>query len=140
VARVILTGIDVAVDAVAQEASTTIGAVGGYAVVVATALPQLGVTLTSSYLAEMVGDIAASHLCSVPGGPPMIDQHVLPGHQPGQTHARACLLDHVAELRDTLDAFHTSAVTVTVTVADSTLADVDRAWQAQGEPPAPGAL
>jgi hypothetical protein len=60
VARVILTGIDVEVDAVVQDASTTIGAIGGYAVVVATALPELGVMLTSSYLAEMVGDIAAS--------------------------------------------------------------------------------
>jgi hypothetical protein len=137
VARVILRGIEVQVDAVAQDASTTIGAIGGYAVVVATALPQLGVMLTSSYLAEMVGDIAASHLSSVPGGPPIIDQHVLPGPQPGQTHARTCLLDHVAELRDTLDAFHTSAMTVTVTIADSTLQDADRAWHAQHEPPGP---
>jgi hypothetical protein len=137
VARVFLTGIDVQVDAVAQDASTTIGAVGGYAVVVATALPGLGVMLTSSYLAEMVGDIAASHLSSVPGGPPIIDQHVLPGPQPGQTHARTCLLDHVAELRDTLDAYHASAATVTVTIADSTLAAADHAWRAQHEPPAP---
>jgi hypothetical protein len=73
----------------------------------------------------------------VPGGPPIIDQHVLPGPQPGQTHTRTCLLDHVAELRDTLDAFNASAVTVTVTIADSTLADADRAWYAQHEPPAP---
>jgi len=47
----------------------------------------------------MVDDIAASHLCSAPGHPPQIEQHVLPGDQPGQTHAQVCLLDHVAELQ-----------------------------------------
>jgi hypothetical protein len=135
VARIALTGIDVTIDAVAQDSSTTIGAVGGYAVVVATALPQIGVTLTSSYLAAMIGDIAASHLCSVPGGPPIIDQHVLPGDQPGQTHAQACLLDHVAEVRNVLDALHRSAATVTVDIADDTLQRADRAWSAQKEPP-----
>jgi hypothetical protein len=136
VARIALTGIDVAIDAVCQDSSTTIGAVGAYAVVLATALPQLGVTLTSSYLAAMVGDIAASHYCSVPGGPPIIDQHVLPGDQPGRTHAQACLLDHVAEVRDILDAFHASTATVTVTIADATLQRADGAWRDQDEPTA----
>jgi hypothetical protein len=136
VARIALTAIDVTIDAVAQDSSTTIGAVGGYAVVVATALPQLGVTLTSSYLAAMIGDIAASHLCSMPGGPPIIDQHVLPGDQPGQTHAQTCLLDHAAELRNVLDAYHASAATVTVDIADDTLQHADQAWSAQDEPSA----
>jgi hypothetical protein len=137
VARLVLDGIDIAIDAATQASSTTIGAIGGYTVVVATALPQLGITLTSSYLAAMVGDIAASHLCSVPGGPPIIDQHVLPGDQPGQTHAQVCLLDHVAELRSVLDAFHASAAHVTVDITDDALAHADRAWSAQDEPPAP---
>jgi hypothetical protein len=134
VARITLTGISVAIDAVSQDSSTTIGAVGAYAVIVATALPRLGVTLTSSYLAAMVGDIAASHLCSVPGGPPIIDQHVLPGDQPGRTHAQACLLDHVAEIRSILDAFHASTATVTVTIDDDTLQRADRAWRDHDEP------
>jgi hypothetical protein len=136
VARIALTGIDVTIDAIAQDSSTTIGSVGGYAVVVATALPQIGVTLTSSYLAAMIGDIAASHLCSGPGGPPIIDQHVLPGDQPGQTHAQVCLLDHVAEVRNVLDALHHSATTVTVDIADDTLQCADRAWRDHGEPTA----
>ena len=135
-ARIGLTGITIAIDGVTQEASTTIGAVGGYAVIVTTTLPRLGITLTSSYLSAMVGDIAASHLCSVPGGPPVIDQHVLPGHQLGQTHAQACLLDHVAELRNTLDAHNASATTVSATVADATLKQADRAWRDDG-PTAP---
>ncbi len=132
-ARTLLSAIDIAIDTVPQASETTIGAVGGHAVILTTTLPTIGVTLTSSYLAAMVGDIAASHLCSMPGGPPIIDQHVLPGQQPGPTHAQTCLLDHVAELRDVLDAFHASAATVTVTIGDATLEHADRTWQ--NEPP-----
>jgi hypothetical protein len=134
VARIALTAIHVAIDAVSEDSSTTIAAVGAYAVIVATALPQLGVTLTSSYLAAMGGDIAASHLSSVPGGPPIIDQHVLPGDQPGRTHAQACLLDHVAEARNILDAYHASTATVTVTIDDDTLQRADRACNDQDKP------
>ena len=134
-ARTFLSAIQIAIDSVAQASETTIGAVGGYAVVLTTTLPTLGVTLTSSYLAAMIGDIAASHLCSVPGGPPIIDQHVLPGDQPGQTHAQTCLLDHVAEVRNVLDAYHASAATVTVTIGNDTLQQADRAWSTQDQPP-----
>jgi len=133
-ARLILNGIDISIDAVAQRSSTTIGGIG-YAVVVATSLPDLVVTLTSSYLALIVGNIAASHLCSLPGGPPIIDQHVLPGQQPGQTHAQACLLDHVAELRNILQAYHSPPATVTITIANSALEHADRAWGDHDEPP-----
>jgi hypothetical protein len=135
VARTLLSAIDIAIDGVPQASETTMGALGGYAVVLTTTLPELGITLTSSYLAAMVGDIAASHLCSVPGGPPIIDQHVLPGHQPGQTHAQICLLDHVAEVRNVLDAYHRSGALVTVAIADATLEQADRTWSAQDEPP-----
>ena len=133
-ARIALTGIEVAIDTVAQDCSTTIGTVGGYAVIVASALPDLGIALTSSYLAALVGDIAASHLCSMPGGPPLIDQHVLPGDQPGQTHAQTCLLDHVAELRNALDTFRGAGAIVTVTLADAALQLADRAWRGDQAP------
>ena len=135
-ARIALTGITIAIGGTAQDCSTTIGTVGGYAVIVASALPGLGITLTSSYLTAMIGDIAASHLASVPGGPPIIDQHVLPGDQPGQTHAQTCLLDHVAELRDTLDAFSAAAALVTADIADVALQQAQRAWRDDDAPPA----
>ena len=135
-ARIALTGITLAIGGTAQDCSTTIGTVGGYAVIVASALPGLGITLTSSYLTAMIGDIAASHLASVPGGPPIIDQHVLPGDQPGQTHAQTCLLDHVAELRDTLDAFGAAAALVTADIADVALQQAQRAWRDDDVSPA----
>ena len=132
-ARTPLSAIEIAIDTVPQTSETTIGAVGAYAVILTTALPELGITLTSSYLAAMIGDIAASHLTSVPGGPTIIEQHVLPGRQPGRTHAQACVLDHVAEVRDVLEAYHAPAATVTVTISDATLEQADRAWH--DEPP-----
>ena len=132
-ARTFLSAINITIDSVEQASETTIGAVGGHAVILTTTLPALGITLTSSYLAAMIGDIASSHLFSVPSGPPTIDQRVLPGEQPGQTHAQTCLLDHVAEVRSLLDALHTA--TVTVAIGDDTLEHADRAWSAQDEPP-----
>lgn len=133
-ARTTLPAIDVAINAATQFNETTIGAVGGHAVVLTTALPDRGVTLTSSYLAAMRGDIAASHLCSAPGGPPQIEQHVLPGDQPGQTHAQTCLLDHVAELQARLGAL--TGQTVTIELTEDTLEHADRAWSAQDKPTA----
>lgn len=133
-ARTALTAIDVAINGAAQSSETTIGAVGGHAVVLTTALPDHGVTLTSSYLAAMHGDIAASHLCSAPGGPPEIEQHVLPGDQPGQTHAQTCLLDHIAELQARLGAL--SGETVTIDIIEDALERADRAWHAQDQPTA----
>jgi hypothetical protein len=130
VARIALPSITVAIDGNAQHSATTIGAIGGYAVVVATALPELGLTLTSSYLAAMVGDTAASHLCSSPAGPPHIEQHILPGDQPGRTHAQACLLDHVAELQARL--VELTEDTVSIDLGDDVLDRADQAWAREG--------
>ena len=130
-ARTVLPTPTVAIAGAAQPSETTIAAVGGYAVVLTTALPQLGVTLTSGYLAAMVGDIAASHLASSPGRPPQIGQHVLPGEQPGRTHAQTCLLDHVAELQSRLAAI--TGALVAIDVDDASLELADSAWNAQAD-------
>jgi uncharacterized small protein (DUF1192 family) len=129
VARITLTGINVAVGDGIASSSTTMGAIGGYAIVVATVLADRGITLTSSYLSAMIGDIAASHLCSAPGADaPRIEQHILPGQQPGQTHAQACLLDHVAELQQRVAEL--SDELVRVKLSDRALAQADEAWRA----------
>ena len=113
--RTQLTDVQVAIAGARQPSSTTIGAVGAYSVVVATVLPDRAITLTSSYLSAMVGDIAASHLCSAPGEEsPRIEQRVLPGQQPGETHARSCLLDHAAELQAKLTEFTDDAVSIDI--------------------------
>ena len=83
----------------AQRSSSTIATVGGYVVVVATALRHHALTLTSCYLGQIDGDTAASHLLLAPDTQAVLDQRVLPGPQPGETHARGCLVDHAAELQ-----------------------------------------
>jgi len=130
VARLVFTALEIAVDGAPQSSETTLGTVGGHAIVITTALPDIGITVISAYIAAIVGDIAVSHIRSIPGGPPVIHQHVLGGLQPGETHAQACLLDHAAEVRDMLDAFHASTATVTVAIADGALATADRVWHA----------
>jgi hypothetical protein len=57
-----LPGLMIAIGGAAVRSSWTIATVGGYVVVVATAVPPLGVTLTSVYLGQIDGDTAASHL------------------------------------------------------------------------------
>jgi hypothetical protein len=46
---------------------------------------------------------------------------------PGQTHARACLLDHAAELRDALDELMPDEE-VMVEVSDGALARAAKVW------------
>lgn len=131
--RVALSAISLTLDGEPERSSTTVGAVGAYAVVVATALPQRGVTLTSCYLADMISDIAVSHLCSAPGHGAHIQQRVLPADQPGQTHARVCLLDHAAELQAALASLINAAVAIDVGPVALELAA--RAWTASEDPP-----
>jgi hypothetical protein len=134
VARIALSGITVAIDGLTAQTSTTIAGVGGYAVIITTTLPALGVTLTSGYLSALIGDIAVSHLCSIPNARPIIDQHVLPAGQLGETHARACLLNHISELRNALEAHQQAVSTVSATIADVALEGADHAWRSQHDP------
>ncbi len=126
-ARVALNGIDVSINGAAQRTSTTIGAIGGYALVLATAVPDRGITLTSSYLSAMVGDIAVSHLLSAPDDAPRIEQRVLTRDSAGQTHAQTCLLDHSAELQARL-AEHVDEL-VAIQLSTTALESADAAWQ-----------
>ena len=77
-------------------------AVGGYVVVIASVVPSLAVTLTSSYVCSLGGHQAAvTHLYMAPGEPDQIFQRAL---EPlvGQTLGRGYLLDHAAELQTRL--------------------------------------
>jgi hypothetical protein len=112
--------------------STTIAAVGAYALVIATALPPRALTLTSTYLGRPDGAIATSHLQLGPSGEDLA-QHVVPAGQLHATVAGACLLDHAATLRDAL----ATATSATVTI-DVGLDALERAADAWGPPAPPG--
>lgn len=129
VARIVLDAITVTLDAQPQRSSTTIASAGAYAVVVATALPDLGVTLTSAYLGDMSGDTAASHLTIARPTGALLAQRMLPGVQPGETHARVCVLDHVAELQSTLASVIDDVDQVAIDVSPDALQRAASSWQ-----------
>jgi len=124
-----LPGVKIAIADTPQRSSSTITTVSGYVVVLATALPQLGVTLTSVYLGQIASDTGTMHLALAPARDPQLKQGMLPGSQPGQTHARACILDHAAELQQLLtDLTHDP---VTIDIHPDALQRATGAWSAR---------
>lgn len=121
-----LTGIQACTEEWSERCSTAIHTVSGYVVVVITVLPSRAVTLASSYLANLSGRTAVSHLRTRPDAPTEISQRVLEA-LPGQTHARACLLDHTVELREAL-AELLGHDEVRVEIADTALDHAERVW------------
>ena len=127
--RIELDSFHVRVDDTAARNSTTIGSVGGYVVVVATTLPDQVVGVTSCYLGDLEGAIAASHLRLGPDRHEQLRTEVLPAPAHVGERARACLLDHAAELQQALAELPGADVRV-----DDTPAALARAGEAWGRP------
>jgi hypothetical protein len=77
---------------------TIVEEAGGYALVVETVVPEARLAVSSSYLADLAGETAVSHMRLVSGRRSRFRQRVV-DRLAGQTHARGCLLDHASELR-----------------------------------------
>jgi hypothetical protein len=96
----------------AERCSSTAAAVGGYVVVIASVVPSLALTLTSSYVCSLGGAQAAvTHLYMAPGQPDQISQRAL-APLVGQTLGRAYLLDHAAELQTRLGELRDESLAV----------------------------
>lgn len=121
--RVELPAITVTVNGTDQVASTTIATAGPYVVVVATTLPDLVYSVTSVYLGDLDGTVAASHLHLTARGGQRLEQRKLAAVGPGATHARACLLDHAAELNAALGG------NAQIDVGPAALEHAAAAWQ-----------
>ena len=124
--RIELESFRVEIAGAAVGSSTTIGSVGGYVVVVATTVPDQVLGLTSCYLGQLDGAIAASHLRLGPDGDEWLSAHVLPRAAHVGEHARACLLDHAAELQQAL--VDLTGEQVLVDVAAGALERAVEAW------------
>jgi hypothetical protein len=129
--RITLDSFHVQVDGHPARSSTTIAGVGGDVLVVATTLPDQVLSLTSCYLSEFGGEIAASHLRSGPNRYQHLSAQVLPPAPHVEQHARACLLDHAAELQQAL-----AELTGAQVLVDVPARALERAVEAWG-PPAP---
>lgn len=128
--RVLLEEMTVAIDGHTEPSSTTLATAGGYVFVVATTLPEHAIGLTSSYLSQLGGSIAASHLHFGPAQQERIAQRILAPQQSRASVAGACLLDHAAELQLALAERTRSSVAVDVGVA--ALARAAEAWGPPG--------
>jgi hypothetical protein len=128
--RVLLEEVTVAIDGHTEPSSTTLATAGGYVFVVATTLPEHAIGLTSSYLGQFGGAIAASHLHLGPAQHERIAQRLLAPEQARASVAGACLLDHAAELQIALAERTRSSVAVDVGVA--ALARAAEAWGPPG--------
>jgi hypothetical protein len=128
--RVLLEEVTVGVDGQYEPSSTTLATAGGYVLVVATTLPERAVGLTSCYLGQLGGAIAASHLHLGPEKHEHFAQRLLAPEQPRASIAGACLLDHAAELQSALAERTGSSVTVDVGLAALTRAA--EAWGPMG--------
>lgn len=119
-------GLEARGDGWRERCSTTIQAAGAYVIVVETVVSGCGVAISSCYLADLSGKTGVSHLRKPAGAPTLITQRLL-DVMPGETHARACLLDHAAELRAMLDPEGEDAVSVEV--SDAALARAAAVWR-----------
>jgi hypothetical protein len=127
--RVLLEAVKVAIDGRTEPSSITLATAGGYVFVVATTLPEQAVGLTSCYLGQLGGAIAASHLHLGPEQHERFAQRLLAPEQGRASVAGACLLDHAAELQSALAERTGSRVAVDVGIAA-----LRRAAEAWGPP------
>ena len=125
--RIQLDSLHVAIAGADVQSSTTIGTVGAYVVVVASAIPDCVLGLTSCYLGDVGGAIAASHLRLGPDRAEQLTAQVLPPAPHVDQHARACLLDHTAELQQALAEL--TGEQVLIDVPARALERAARAWR-----------
>jgi hypothetical protein len=123
--RLDLHGMEISTGDWQQPCETEIVSAGGYVVTITTVVPDQHLTLASSYLSTLAGETAASHM-HLSAGDVRFDQRVLV--LPGMTHARGCLLDHAAELRE-LVAVLLGRDDIRVELLDQALSRAEKVWE-----------
>jgi hypothetical protein len=108
-----LAGLTIQIDDTEVAASTTIAAVGAAVLILATAIPERAISLTSCYLARSDAAIAVSQL-AVDAAGERLSQHLIGPTEHHATLAGACLLEHAATLREQLARHGTAHVAVDV--------------------------
>jgi hypothetical protein len=100
--RVELAGVEVRGRSWTESCASTIENASAYVITVITVVPSRALALVSAYVADLSGHTAVTHMRLAPGRRATFEQQVL-GGLPGTSHPRACLLDHAAELRATVE-------------------------------------
>jgi hypothetical protein len=123
--RVQLEGVWVTVGGDRLDCSTEVVAEGGFVVTASTVVADVGVQLVSCYVAGLQGPAAVTHMLAAAAAP-RFEQHTV--QLAGVTLARACLLDHAAQLRELLEVEH-ALKDVRVDVQERALTDAQRVWE-----------
>ena len=122
--RMRLHGVEISIDGHSTRGELEIAAFGAYSVSVTTVLEQQSALLVSTYVIDLNGQAAAVDLWRASHGPEFYhrDLELL-----GVALARACVLDHSAQLRELL-ADELPAATVSVEISEPALLSAERVW------------
>ncbi len=123
--RLELEGVEISAEGWRERCETEIIGAGAYVVAVTTVVPSRQLALASSYLSELAGETAASHMC-LATRPVGFEQRTL--HLAGSTHARGCLLDHAMQLRELLAGL-LGRDDIRVEVDERALERAERVWE-----------
>ena len=123
--RLDLEGVEISAGDWRERCVTEIVGAGAYVVAVTTVVASRSVALASSYLADLDGETAATHM-RVADPPARFSHRTV--RLAGISHARGCVLDHAAELRDLL-AELLDRDDVRVDVDELALVQAERVWE-----------
>ena len=129
--RVELEGVEIQIDGRAERVDSEIIAAGAYVIVLTTVLEDRSLQLVSSYIAPLSGPAAATHMWTS-ADPPRFHHRTL--ELTGTRHARGCLLDHAAELRDLLADELGETTLVRIHISERVLAGTTRVWSTSENP------
>ena len=123
--RLQLSGVEISVDGRAEPCDTEIVSAGAYVIAVTTVIGARGRLLASSFLTDLSGRAAATHLWSGTGLRRFEHDAV---ELASVHHGRTCVLEHAARLRQLL-AEELGDAEVRVDVPDRVLTDAESVWQ-----------
>ena len=124
--RVELAGIEVRAASWVERCTSSIESASAYVVSVITVVERRSLALVSTYVGDLHGEIAVTHMSLPPGQQASFRQRVLTG-LPGTAYPRACVLDHSAELRTVLEEL--LGEPIGIEVSERSLEDATRVWR-----------
>jgi hypothetical protein len=121
-----LAGIEVRAAAWVERCTSSIENASAYVVSLITVVERCSLALVSTYVGDLHGEIAVTHMWLPPGQQARFRQRLLSG-LPGTAYPRACVLDHSAELRTVLEELLDEPIGIEV--SERSLEDAARVWR-----------
>jgi hypothetical protein len=120
-----LEGVEVVTNTKRERCSTSVQTASAYVVTLISVLENRALTLVSAYVANIGAETAVTHLRLAPVQRAGLQRPI--AGMAGETHLRACLLEHASELRDFLE--ETGCKDARVDIADIALEQTAAMWR-----------